>query len=409
MNKLYEKLADLVIKRGVNVQEGQLLVIRAAVRDCEFVRLLAEKAYQRGACEVQVDWRDETLTKLGYKYRTKENLSVVEDWVHDREQNRHDQKCCYLNVVSDAPGILKDVDGEKIAAASRAFRVKMADLNAYTMNNIGQWCVCGLPSAAWAKEVFPDLSEEEAYAKLEEAIFMVSRVSEDNDPEADWEKHDAELIGHAQKMTAYNFEKIHFTSELGTDITVGLVDSNVWIGGGTTTPAGVYFDPNIPTEECFSMPHRDRVDGIVHASRPLNYQGRLIENFWFRFENGKVVDYGAEKGAEMLKELLDTDEGAMHLGEVALVPYNSPVSLSGILFLNTLYDENAACHLALGRCYPENVVGGVDMSKEELHALGANDSLEHVDFMFGTKELCADGIRKDGTVVPVFRHGGFVL
>ena len=407
--KMYDKLAELAIRKGVNLQEGQPLHIRANVRDIGFVRKVVKEAYEAGAKSVSIDWRDEELSKMNYDYQSIETLSDIPQWVYDRTKLQHDHKTAYLSIASDKPGALKDVDSAKLNAYQQAYYAKTADLMAYTMNNEGQWCILGVPSIEWAKVVFPDLSDEEAFEKLGDAIFAVTRVSEDNDPIKEWEDHDRELIEHADKLNSYNFEKLHFTSELGTDLYVSLVEDHIWVGGGCTTPDGVFFDPNMPTEECFCMPLKHGVEGIVYASKPLSYNGKVIEDFWFRFENGKVVDFDAKKEKEALKQLLEFDEGSSYLGEVALVPYDSPVSRSGILFFDTLYDENAACHLALGRPYPENIKGGEQMSKEELEAHGANDSLQHEDFMFGTKEMDIDGICKDGSVVPVFRKGNFVF
>lgn len=407
--KMYDKLAELAIKKGVNLQKGQPLVIRANVRDVGFVRKVVKVAYESGAKSVTVDWRDEELTRMNYDYQSIETLSDIPQWVYDRTKLQHDQKAAYLSIASDKPGALKDVDSAKLNAYQQAYYTKTADLMAYTMNNEGQWCILGVPSVEWAKVVFPDLSDEQAFEKLGDAIFAVTRVSEDNDPIKEWEDHDRELIEHADKLNSYDFEKLHFTSELGTDLYVSLVEDHIWVGGGCTTPDGVFFDPNMPTEECFCMPLKHGVEGKVVASKPLSYNGKVIEDFWFRFENGKVVDFDAKKEKEALKQLLEFDEGSSYLGEVALVPYDSPVSRSGILFFDTLYDENAACHLALGRPYPENIKGGEQMSKEELLAHGANDSLQHEDFMFGTKEMNIDGIRKDGTIVPIFRNGNFVF
>ena len=253
------------------------------------------------------------------------------------------------------------------------------------------------------------MSDEEAFEKLGDAIFAVTRVSEDNDPIAEWEAHDKELMEHARKLNEYNFKELHFTSASGTDLRVGLVKDHIWAGGCGKTPEGIYFDPNMPTEEVFCMPLKTGTNGKVVASKPLSYNGKVIEDFWFRFENGKVVDFDAKKEKEALKQLLEFDEGSAYLGEVALVPYDSPVSRSGILFFDTLYDENAACHLALGRPYPENIKGGEQMSKEELLAHGANDSLQHEDFMFGTADMDIDGIKEDGSVIPIFRKGNFVF
>lgn len=406
--KMYDKLAQLVVRKGVNVQKDQPVVIRAHVQDAAFVRKIVKCAYEAGARYVSVEWHDSDLTRMAYEYESKEVLSQVPQWKYDKTKAQHDDSACYITVLSDKPGVMAGVDSEKIKAANMAYYTKMADLMSYTMNNEGQWSVIGVPSVEWAKIVFPDLPEEEAFEKLGDAIFTVTRVSEDNDPIAEWDLHDKELIEHARKMNAYRFVKLHFTSEIGTDVEVELVKDHIWVGGGCTTPGGVYFDPNMPTEECFCMPLKTGVNGIVYASKPLDYEGKVIDGFWLRFENGKAVEFGARDGEDALAQLLSYDEGSAYLGEVALVPYDSPVSQSGILFFNTLYDENAACHLALGRPYPENIEGGETMSKEELAAHGANDSMQHVDFMIGTRGTDIDGILEDGSVVPVFRDGNWV-
>lgn len=405
--KMYDKLAELVVRKGANVQKDQPVIIRASVQDAVFVRKVVKCAYEAGARYVSVEWRDSELTKMVYQYQTVETLSEVPQWKYDRTKYQHDGGACYITILSDKPGVMADADSEKIKAASIANYTKMADLIGYTMNNEGQWCVIGVPSMEWAKVVFPDLPEEKAFEKLGDAIFAVTRVTEENDPIAEWEAHDRELIGHAQKLNDRHFKKLHFTSELGTDLEVELVEGHIWVGGGCTTPGGVYFDPNMPTEECFCMPLKTGVNGIVYASKPLDHDGKVIDDFWMRFEYGKVTEFGAGKGEDALAQLLSYDEGASYLGEVALVPYDSPVSQSGILFFNTLYDENAACHLALGRPYPENMEGGKDMNKEQLAAKGANDSMIHVDFMIGTRGTDVDGILEDGTAVPVFRGGNW--
>ncbi|MDO4413497.1 MAG: aminopeptidase [Erysipelotrichaceae bacterium] len=406
---LYRKFARLAVVRGVNVQNGQPLVIRADVRDHAFVEMIVEEAYQAGAKSVDVRWRDQKITKLDYLNQSEETLSEIGDWLRDREQAVHDAKGCYLSILSDMPGALKDIPSSKIRAYQKAYHEKMGDLSAYTSNNQGQWCVLGVASKEWAKVVFPDLNEDEAFEKLEDVLFEVSGVSEDNDPVEWWREHDEELIRHAEKMTAFNFRELHFTNSLGTDLYVPLTERHIWVGGGCKTPAGVYFDPNIPTEEVFCMPHCEKVHGTVVSSRPLSYNGVLIENFRLVFEEGKVIEHHAEKNEEALTILLDFDEGSRRLGEVALVPHGSKISQSGVLFYNTLYDENASCHLALGRCYPENIEGGVDMSEEELRAKGGNCSLQHEDFMFGTADMNIDGITYENEVIPVFRNGSFVI
>ena len=407
--KMYDKLAELVVKKGVNVQKDQPVIVKALVQDAAFVKKVVRCAYEAGARYVSVEWRDSDLTRMAYEYETDEVLSEVPQWQYDRTKYQHDGGACYITIISEKPGAMAGVDGEKMRIANQAYYSKMADLMSYTMNNTGQWSVIGVPSVEWAKAVFPTLREEEAFEKLGDAIFSVTRVTEDNDPIAEWNLHDKEMIEHAEKLNRFCFKKLHFTSGLGTDLQVELVDEHIWVGGGCTTPKGVYFDPNMPTEECFCMPLKTGTNGIVYASKPLDYNGRVIEDFWLRFENGKVVDYDAGKGKEALTEMLHFDEGASYLGEVALVPFDSPISQSGILFLNTLYDENAACHLALGRPYPENLKGGVEMNKEDLAAHGANDSMMHVDFMLGTRDMNIDGIQKDGTVVPVFRNGNYAF
>ncbi len=407
--KMYDKLAELVVKKGVNVQKGQPVIINAAVQDAAFVRKVAGYAYEAGASYVSVEWHDTGLEKMAFRYQSEEVLAEVPQWKYDKVKYQHDGGACYISITSEEPGAMADVDGEKIRIANMARYSKMQDLMTYTMNNEGQWSVIGLPSLEWARVVFPDLSDEEAFEKLGDAIFAVTRVTEDNDPIAEWNEHDKEMIAHADKMNEFSFKTLHFTSELGTDLYVDLVKDHIWVAGGSITPTGIFFDPNMPTEECFCMPAKTGVNGIVYSSKPLDYNGKLIEDFWLKFEDGKVVDYDAKKEKESLTTLLSFDEGSSYLGEVALVPYDSPISRSGILFFNTLYDENAACHLALGRPYPENLKGGVEMSKEEFAAHGANDSMQHVDFMIGTRETEVDGIREDGEVIPVFRNGNFVF
>lgn len=407
--KMRRKYARLAIRRGVNIQEGQMLIIRASVEIRDFVRLCVEEAYAAGAGMVDVQWRDAELDKLGYEFRSEASLSEVPQWMYDRKAYEQEKKAAYLSLASDQPGLMADVDQTKIQTWQSAFMTKMHPLDRYLMNNEGQWCVIGVPTAGWAKVVFPGMDEASAYEALEENIYAVCHVTEDNDPVAEWQQHDEVLIRHSRQLNEYQFKALHFTSGLGTDLTVKLVKDHIWVGGGCETPQQVYFDPNMPTEEVFCMPERDGTDGIVYASKPLSYNGKVIKDFWLRFEKGRVTAHGAAEEEEALTQLLDFDEGSRHLGEVALVPYDSPVSAAGVLFFETLYDENAACHLALGRPYAENLKGGPRMSEDELKACGANDSMQHEDFMFGTADLSVDGILEDGRKVPVFRNGNFVF
>ena len=407
--ELAEKYAELVVRSGVNVQKGQLLVINASVQDHEFVRLCVEEGYKAGAGMVEVKWSDEICGRLNYLYQSTESLSVVDDWQVERVKLEHERKACYLSINSSTPGLMKDIDPAKMKSARMAFMQKMAPYMSYTMNNEGQWCVAALPNKSWACKVFPNLDEDKAFEALENAILMSVRIREDNDPVEEWKKHDEELMRHCQLLNELNFRTLHFESELGTDLYVDLVKDHIWVGGGCFTPEKVFFNPNMPTEECFCMPYKTGVRGKVVASKPLSYGGKVIEGFWFEFADGKVINHGAQKELETLNDMLDTDEGSRYLGEVALISYDSPISRSNILFYNTLFDENASCHLALGRAYPENVKGGTEMSREQLDAVGSNYSMNHVDFMFGTREMKVTGIKYDGSEIPVFEHGNFVI
>ena len=406
---ILRKYAELAVKMGVNVQKGQLLVINADVRDHEFVALCVEEGYKAGASQVMVDWSSEHNTKWSYEYMTKEDLSEIPQWMYDKREYAQNKGCCKLHIESSTPGLLKDIDSDKILARQMAASKKFLPLQSYTMNNEGQWCILAIPSPGWAAKVFPDMEEDAAVAALWDAILMSVRVSEDNDPVAEWELHNKEVLNHSKILNEYRFKSLHFSNSLGTDLTVELVENHIWAGGCEEARNGAVFNPNMPTEENFCMPYKYGVNGKVVATKPLSYQGKLIDGFWMVFKDGKVVEYGAEKEEEALKSLIEYDEGSAYLGEVALISYDSPINNTGILFYNTLFDENASCHLALGRAYPMNVAGGSQMSEEQLEAAGANHSMTHVDFMFGSRDMSIDGISKDGTVVPVFRNGNFVF
>lgn len=410
MNELIlRKYAKLAVCSGVNVQKGQLLIINASVFDHKFAEYCVEEAYKAGAGEVIVKWSDENISHMNYEYESVETLSNVPDWAVERVKDEHARRACYLSIDSSTPGLMSDIDPQKMKTSRMAYMKKMEPFMSYTMNNEGQWCIVALPNPKWAKKVFPDKSEEEAVKALWDAILYSVRVREDNDPVEEWQKHDDELLNHCNILNDYQFDHLHFKNNKGTDLKVNLVKNHIWVGGGCTTPDGVFFNPNMPTEECFCMPDKDNVNGIVYASKPLSYSGRVIEDFWFRFENGKVVEHGAAKNVEALDELLNTDEGSRHLGEVALISYDSPISNLDILFFNTLFDENASCHLALGRCYPENVEGGIEMNEDELKAAGGNTSMNHVDFMFGTEDMTVTGVTFDGKEIKVFENGNFVI
>lgn len=402
---MLQKYAELAVRTGANIQPGQLLVLNAPVDCAPFARLCVEAAYGAGAGEVELQWSDEQCARLRYENESTDTLAQIPHWQTARKQTQIDRKCAYLYIDADTPSLLAHIPGEKLQAADVARRKAFKPFQYYTMSNLGQWCIVAYPTAPWAEKVFPGAAN--ALEKLWDAVLTAVRITADNDPVAQWAHHDKALAENSATLNGYNFRSLHFKNALGTDLTVELVPDHVWAGGGSTTPGGVFFNPNMPTEEVFSMPLKTGVNGVVYASKPLSYQGKLIEEFWLRFEGGKVVDYGAKAGLDVLKNLVEFDAGSAYLGEVALVPHYSPISQSGVLFLNTLFDENASCHLALGEAYPENVKGGAQMSREELAAAGANSSMEHCDFMFGTADLDVVGTRADGTTVPVFAQGRF--
>ena len=406
---ILRKYARLAVCSGANVQPGQLLVISSSVKDYQFTKLCVEEAYKVGAGAVSVEWDYEDITKMRFQYCSIETLTEVPQWSFDKRKWAQDKGCCFLHIESDTPGFMADVDQNKIREARMAAMKVMYPLREYTMANHGQWCIVALPSVGWAKKVFPEMNDEDAVNALWDAILKSVRISEDNDPVAEWKQHDEDLAKHCQLLNELHFDKLHFTNSKGTDLYVGLVKKHCWAGGSCFSTKGVEFNPNMPTEEVFCMPDKNNVEGVVYASKPLDYSGKVIENFWFRFEKGAVVEYGAEKSEDALKNLLDTDEGSKHLGEVALISYHSPISLMNILFYNTLFDENASCHLALGEAYPENIVGGTEMSPEQLAAEGANNSHNHVDFMFGTEDMKVVGIKEDGSEVVVFENGDFII
>lgn len=399
--------ARLVVEVGVNVQKGEPVVITAPVQAADFVRLLARFAYKREASEVVVDWRDQEITKMTYDHAPMEVLKTVPDFLYDKDEYYYKRGANMISVASSDPDAFAQTDPERLAAASRAFNKKMKPLDHYTMNDEVAWCVAAYPNVKWARKVFPKAqSDDEAYALLMEAILKMSRM-EDADPVQAWKDHIARLSARAKILNDYQFDKVHYRSENGTDLTVHLPQGHIWMAASSLDDKGNEFVPNIPTEEIFSLPHADKVDGTLVASKPLVYHGQVINNFSFTFKDGAVTDFRAEQGQEVLKNLLDEDEGSRRLGEIALVPYASPISESGILFYNTLFDENASCHFALGACYPTCLEGGADLTSDQVRAQGGNDSAVHVDFMVGTKDLSIIGTTKDGQEVAIFKEGNF--
>lgn len=408
MSTIDKKYADLLVQVGINVQKGQTLLINADPVHHEFVTLLTESAYERGAKQVIVKFASEALDRLDYLNMDIEDLTDVKRWQIDESNWQISTDFCTIALRSPHPGLMDDVDSSKVTQRAQAFGKAMAARRAYTMNSQGQWLVAAYPTQAWADAIFPELSKDEAYTKLYESILKAVRVSEDNDPVAEWKEHNAVLAHQNKALNNYDFSSLRFTNSLGTDITVGLVEGHQWGGGAKNALNGVQFNANMPTEESFTTPDRNRVDGKVYNSIALNNNGRIIDKFWLEFKDGEVVDFDAEVNKDALAQLLETDANSKRIGEIALVSYDSPISDMGILFLNTLFDENASCHIALGQGYPL-IEGGGLLSADELEARGINQSLIHVDFMFGTKDMTIVGITKDGQEIEVMKDGNLTL
>lgn len=404
--KQLKKYARLIAEVGANVQKGQEVILRAEVENCDFAVLVAEECYKLGASKVTVEWRYSPLTKLNYKKRSLKTLSTVEDWEIEKLKQREKTLPVLILIESDDPDGLKGVNQAKVAKARMAVS-KITKPISDKMSEKYQWCIAAVPGKKWAKKVFPNDSTSVAVKKLWDAILYTSRVTDD--PVAAWNAHNADLLSRSERLNGMNLKYLCYSSLNGTSLKVGLNEKGIFMGGGEYTLGGVYYNPNIPTEEVFTSPKAGSADGIVYATKPLSYQGELIDNFWVRFENGKVVETGAEKNAELLEKLVHMDEGAAMLGECALVPFDSPINNSGILFYNTLFDENCCCHLALGRGFNNTIKVFENMTNEECKQAGINDSAIHVDFMIGTDDLEINGIDENGNTVPVFKNGNWAF
>ncbi len=407
--ELLKKLAKLAVEVGANVQKDQLVWVNASTETKELARLVVEAAYEAGARNVAVNWSDDYVNKARYTHQSIDELVKIPEWLISKYKYFIEEGGCVISVSSPIPGLNAGVDPQKMSKAGIAQMKALGFYQTHMMGNHAQWTIVAAPNTVWAERVFPNLKGEEAVDALWNAIFEASRVTETNDPVAEWAEHNKTLLAHNKILNDNNFKSLHFKNSLGTDLTVELVENHIWAGGGEDSTKGVYFNPNIPTEENFTMPLKNGVHGKVVSTKPLNYQGKLIENFWLDFKDGKVVDFGAEKQQDALKALVEFDEGSCYLGEVALISHDSPISNTGILFFNTLFDENASCHLALGRAYPMNVKNGTTMSKEELAKAGANDSMTHNDFMFGSEDMEIVGTKQDGSTVQIFKNGNFVI
>ena len=400
------KYARLIAEAGVNVQHGQEVFIVAGLDQPEFVRMVAEECYKLGASRVTVDWDYQPLAKVDNKYAAVETLGTLTGYQKARWEHYLEKIPCRIYLDSDDPDGLRGVDQDKML---RVQQMRYPQIKHYrdALENKYQWCIAAVPGPAWAKKLFPSLSKHQAMEKLWEAILSTSRVTDD--PVAAWKDHNDDLHARCAYLNSLGIEKLHYTAQNGTDFTVGMIPEAEFKGGGDTTLGGVFFNPNIPTEECFISPMRGQAEGTVVASMPLSRDGQLIENFRIRFEGGRAVEWHAERNEQLLTNIITADEGAAYLGECALVPFDSPIRNTGLLFYNTLFDENAACHLALGAGFADTIRGFENKTLEECRALGVNDSMVHVDFMIGTADLAIDAMTKDGGIVPVFRNGNWAF
>lgn len=398
--------AKLCVKVGINIQPGQPLVVHAPIEGVEFARLIAKNAYEAGASEVYVNWNDEVITRLKYEYAPMEVFENFPKWYADGLEDYAKKGAGFLSISAQDPELLKGIDPKKIAANNKSSSIALKEFRNYTMNDKNTWCVVSIPTKSWAKRVFPNLSEDEAVERLWKAIFDATRMNTE-DPIKAWQNHMENLKKKVDYLNSLELKSLHYTSANGTDLVVELPEGHIWAGGGAVDQNGVEFAPNMPTEEVFTMPLKTGVNGVVYSSKPLNYGGKLIDEFKLTFKDGRVVDFDAKVGKDTLADLLNIDEGAKYLGEVALVPFDSPISQSNIIFLNTLFDENASCHFALGKAYPTNIKGGEKMTEEELEAHGVNNSLTHVDFMIGTEDMSIIGETKSGEKIQIFKNGNW--
>ncbi|MGL4572378.1 MAG: aminopeptidase [Clostridium sp.] len=406
---LLEKYANLVVTKGVNLQKDTLLFINSPIECNEFARLLSEEAFKIGAKDVYINYSDELFTKLRFEEVATETLENVPQYEIDKYNYFVDKGASFISISASNPSLFKDIDSKKIAASSKAKSLALRNYSDKLMNNENAWCVISMPTKAWAMKVFSDCTSENAVSKLWDAIFSVMRIDGSNNPSLEWDRHLENLKVNMKDLQKNNFKKLIFKNNLGTDLHIELPEGHIWCGGADYTKDGKLFIANMPTEEIFTTPKRNGINGTVISTKPLNHSGNLINNFKLTFKDGKVIDFTAEEGYDSLKELLNTDDGSRYLGEVALVPYDSPISNSNILFYNTLFDENASCHLALGKAYPSCIENGENMSDEELLNANSNISLIHVDFMIGSKDLNITGVTYDSKEIPVFKDGNFCL
>lgn len=409
MNKSFLiKYASLAVNIGVNIQKDNILVISSPIETAEFARLITEEAYKSGAKDVIVHYGDQKLTKIKLENSSLETISNIPEWQAESYNYYARQEACFISISASDPDGLKGVPVEKIGASQKARTSALKEYFDNSMSNKCRWCVLSVPTLSWAKKVFPKVSDDEAMESLWDVIFKTVRVDTENPVNA-WKKHNAYLEEKIKFMNNNNFKSVHLKSANGTYLNIELPEGHIWAGGSEGDVNGIPFNANIPTEEVFTLPKKTGVNGIVYSSKPLSYGGNLIDNFSITFKDGKAIDFTAETGYDVLKQMLESDEGAKYLGEVAFVPYNSPISNSKLIFFNTLFDENAACHLAFGRAYESCVKDADKYSEEELEKIGVNNSVIHVDFMIGTSDLEITGINKNGEAIQIFSNGNWAF
>lgn len=405
--KQLQHYAQLAVEVGVNIQPNQVLFVTAATDTVEFVRLITEKAYDAGARQVIVDFNDDTISRLRFEKAPADSFSEFPEWKVLERERLAQQGAAFMSIVSQSPDLLSGVDSTRIASQQKAAGQALDNFRQDMQADKFSWTVIAAPSPAWAAKVFPELETAEQVPALWNAIFKAVRADVENPVDA-WKKHDETLHDKVDYLNEKRYAKLHYRAP-GTDLTVELPNGHLWCGAGSLNQEGHSFMANMPTEEVFTVPHKDGVNGYISSTKPLSYGGNIIDNFKLTFKDGRVTEITAEQGQDVLQQLIDTDEGAKHLGEVALVPHDSPISQSNVLFYNTLFDENASNHFALGSAYAFCLENGKTMKREELEEYGLNQSITHVDFMVGSEQMDIDGIHEDGTIEPIFRKGNWAF
>lgn len=408
MKNMLKKYATLAVKKGVNLQKDQVLLVNSPIECVDFSRAIAEVAYKEGAKEVVVHYSDQSLQKLKLEYASMDTLKETPNWIAESYNSYAKQGCAVISISASDPDAYKNIPMDKIAAFQKSRQLALKEYYDYSMSNKIRWTVVSVPTEAWALKVFKNSNSEEAVSKLWDVIFNVVRLNNDDPIEA-WNEHNNNISKNLNFLNSNKLKKLHYKNSIGTDLTIELPEDHIWLGGSEKCAAGIEFNANMPTEEVYTLPKKTGINGTVVSSKPLSYGGNLIDDFSLTFKDGKVIDFTAKEGFETLKKLLDSDDGAKYLGEVALVPYDSPISNSNLIFYNTLFDENAACHLAFGKAYPTCIINGENLSNEELSKKGANDSIIHVDFMIGTKDLDITGYTEDNTEIKIFTSGNWAF